>query len=119
MTFADEEFHDGCQAFCACTQTGMQCAPLECPTDFGLDLLDPECLDWETVPKNFVPQAPHCCPDKVSCRNNGSCVYLEQRFPNFSEIPSKVPYDVRYSILGTRHSHHAGRNPFPSSSQEN
>ncbi|XP_034249590.1 putative epidermal cell surface receptor isoform X2 [Thrips palmi] len=86
----DEEFHDGCQAFCACTATGMQCAPLECPTDFGLDLLDPECLDWETVPRNFVPNPPHCCPEKVSCRNNGSCVYADQRFPNFSEIPTKV-----------------------------
>lgn len=86
----DEEFHDGCQAFCACTSSGMQCAPLECPTDFGLDLLDPECLDWETVPRNFVPQAPHCCPEKVACRNNGSCVYADKRFPNFSEIPAKV-----------------------------
>ncbi|XP_052132982.1 putative epidermal cell surface receptor, partial [Frankliniella occidentalis] len=86
----DEEFHDGCLAFCACTSTGMQCAPLECPTDFGLDLLDPECLDWETVPRNFVPQPPHCCPEKVSCRNNGSCAYEGQRFPNFSEIPTKV-----------------------------
>ncbi|KAK3924771.1 Putative epidermal cell surface receptor [Frankliniella fusca] len=86
----DEEFHDGCLAICACTATGMQCAPLECPTDFGLDLLDPECLDWETVPRNFVPQPPHCCPERVSCRNNGSCAYAGQRFPNFSEIPTKV-----------------------------
>lgn len=96
---ADEEFHDGCEAFCACTAAGMQCAPLECPTDFGLDLLDPECLDWETVPRNFVPRPPLCCPEKVSCRNNGSCLYNEQRFPNFREIPTKVCCALRHWSL--------------------
>jgi len=57
------EWYDECISFCTCTEDGKpECATIECPTDFGLDLLDPHCLDWETIPVNFVPKAPHCCP---------------------------------------------------------
>ena len=53
----------------------MECAAIECPTDFGLDVLDPQCLKWESRPAGFKPNPPHCCPDSVVCVNHGSCVY--------------------------------------------
>lgn len=57
------EWYDECISFCTCTEGGKtECLTIECPTDFGLDVLDPHCLDWETVPPNFVPKPPHCCP---------------------------------------------------------
>lgn len=57
------EWYDECISFCTCTTGGKsECVAIECPTDFGLDLLDPHCLDWETVPADFVPKAPQCCP---------------------------------------------------------
>lgn len=85
-----EEFHDGCTAFCICENTGVECAPIECPTDFGLDVLDPQCLEWETHPADFVPSPPQCCPEKVQCRNNGSCIYNGETYPNWSELPTKA-----------------------------
>lgn len=57
------EWYDECISICSCLEGGKSdCKTLQCPTDFGLDLLDPHCLDWETVPANFVPKAPRCCP---------------------------------------------------------
>lgn len=57
------EWYDECISFCTCVEGGKtECLTIECPTDFGLDALDPHCLDWETVPPNFVPKPPHCCP---------------------------------------------------------
>jgi len=57
------EWYDECIFFCTCVEGGkVECATIECPTDFGLDLLDPHCVDWETVPPNFEPVAPQCCP---------------------------------------------------------
>lgn len=53
----------------------MKCLKLECPTYFGLDVLDPLCIEWETVPPDFVPTPPSCCPKEVKCKNNGSCSY--------------------------------------------
>ncbi|KAL6254939.1 hypothetical protein P5V15_014281 [Pogonomyrmex californicus] len=85
------EWYDECIFFCTCTEGGKtECATIECPTDFGLDLLDPHCLDWETVPANFVPKAPQCCPQEVRCRNNGSCYYEGVMYDNWSELPSNV-----------------------------
>lgn len=85
-----EEFHDGCESYCACTDSGVQCASIECPTDFGLDVLDPSCVDWETHPPDFKPSPPYCCPEQVRCKNNGSCEYEGQHFNNWAEIPVKL-----------------------------
>ncbi|KAI5706021.1 hypothetical protein M8J75_004117 [Diaphorina citri] len=85
-----EEFHDECRAFCVCGKTGVECANIECPSDFGLDEVDPHCLEWETHPPNFTPMPPNCCPEKMVCKKNGSCLYEGQSFPNWSEIPTKV-----------------------------
>ncbi|KAI4473247.1 hypothetical protein M0802_016227, partial [Mischocyttarus mexicanus] len=57
------EWYDECISFCVCAEGGKaECVTIQCPTDFGLDVLDPYCIDWETVPANFVPKAPQCCP---------------------------------------------------------
>lgn len=57
------EWYDDCLSICMCGEgTKIECITIECPTDFGLDVLDPHCVDWETVPPNFVPKAPNCCP---------------------------------------------------------
>ncbi|XP_034177279.2 stranded at second isoform X2 [Osmia lignaria lignaria] len=85
------EWYDECISFCTCVEGGKtECLTIECPTDFGLDVLDPHCLDWETVPPNFVPKPPHCCPQEVRCRNNGSCNYEGNMYDNWSELPTNV-----------------------------
>nr|XP_014276845.2 putative epidermal cell surface receptor isoform X1 [Halyomorpha halys] len=84
------EFHDGCTAYCMCAEEGVECAAIECPTDFGLDVLDPQCLKWENRPVDFKPMPPRCCPDSVVCVNNGSCVYKGESFENWSDIPTKL-----------------------------
>ncbi|XP_046814595.1 putative epidermal cell surface receptor isoform X6 [Vespa crabro] len=85
------EWYDECISFCMCAEGGKaECVTIQCPTDFGLDVLDPHCLDWETVPANFVPKAPQCCPQEVRCRNNGSCNYEGVTYDNWSELPSNV-----------------------------
>ncbi|GLG97972.1 Uncharacterized protein GBIM_04619 [Gryllus bimaculatus] len=85
-----EEFHDGCKAYCQCTEQGVQCADLECPSDFGLDVLDPHCLRWEVLPVGFEPSPPRCCPDSVRCVSNGTCDYGGERFANFAHIPARL-----------------------------
>lgn len=85
------EWYDECISFCTCVEGGKtECLTIECPTDFGLDALDPHCLDWETVPPNFIPKPPHCCPQEVRCRNNGSCDYEGNTYDNWSELPLNV-----------------------------
>ncbi|CAB0037823.1 unnamed protein product, partial [Trichogramma brassicae] len=110
------EWYDECIAVCFCNETAQtECVTIECPTDFGLDVLDPHCLDWETVPPNHVPKAPNCCPQvrcsniiiffslirlilslifctiqEVLCRNNGSCTYEGKTYDNWSRLPTNV-----------------------------
>ncbi|XP_032663212.1 putative epidermal cell surface receptor isoform X2 [Odontomachus brunneus] len=87
----DAEWYDECLHFCTCTEGGKpECVSIECPTDFGLDLLDSTCLDWETVPPDFKPQPPNCCPQEVRCRNNGSCLYEDIVYDNWSKLPMNV-----------------------------
>ncbi|XP_011139831.1 putative epidermal cell surface receptor isoform X1 [Harpegnathos saltator] len=87
----DAEWYDECIYFCVCMENGKnECASIQCPTDFGLDVLDPHCVDWETVPADFVPKAPNCCPQEVRCRNNGSCLYNDVVYDNWSRLPMNV-----------------------------
>ncbi|KAL0269358.1 UNVERIFIED_CONTAM: hypothetical protein PYX00_007120 [Menopon gallinae] len=85
-----QEFNDACESYCICTENGVHCSPIECPSEFGLDLLNPHCLKWETRPRDFNPVPPHCCPDKVRCLDDGSCKYMDQVFPNWDEIPTSL-----------------------------
>lgn len=58
-----EQWHDDCISICECNSTAkIECATIECPSEFGLDVLDPNCLDWETVPPDFIAKPPNCCP---------------------------------------------------------
>ncbi|XP_051166564.1 putative epidermal cell surface receptor isoform X2 [Leptopilina boulardi] len=86
-----EEWYDECISLCFCNASAVaECSTIQCPTDFGLDALDPNCIDWETVPPDFEAKPPHCCAQEVRCRSNGSCNYEGQNYENFSELPSNV-----------------------------
>ncbi|CAH1991631.1 unnamed protein product [Acanthoscelides obtectus] len=85
-----EEYNDECTSLCLCQETGMKCMKLQCPTYFGIDVLDPNCVQWETIPKNFAAKPPVCCPESIKCVNNGSCEYKGQNFKNWDELPSNV-----------------------------
>ncbi|KAJ8985950.1 hypothetical protein NQ317_010708 [Molorchus minor] len=85
-----EEYNDNCESLCICLNGQMKCLKIQCPTYFGVDVLDPNCIEWETIPPNFVPSPPNCCPEKVRCKENGSCDYEGRTYKNWEELPSNM-----------------------------
>ncbi|CAH1116582.1 unnamed protein product [Phaedon cochleariae] len=85
-----DEYNDACEALCVCQAGGMKCLKLQCPTYFGVDVLDPNCVEWETIPADFVPAKPNCCPESIKCKNNGSCDYQGKMYKNWEQLPLNV-----------------------------
>lgn len=86
----EQEFHDSCEALCVCRESGVKCFKIECPTYSGTEILDPTCVQWETVPANFTPEPPRCCPDKLTCKSHGECEYQDKIYSNWQEIPINI-----------------------------
>ncbi|KAF5293261.1 hypothetical protein FQR65_LT11001 [Abscondita terminalis] len=85
-----EEYNDNCSSLCVCRQNGIQCLKIECPTYFGVDVLNPSCIEWESDPPDFIPSAPNCCPKSVKCKNNGSCEFKGESYGNWQQIPINI-----------------------------
>ncbi|CAH1181924.1 unnamed protein product [Phyllotreta striolata] len=85
-----DEYNDDCESLCVCEIDGMKCLKMQCPTYFGVDIIDPNCIEWETVPLDFVPKPPRCCPSSVKCKNNGSCDYEGVVYKNWEQLPINV-----------------------------
>lgn len=53
-----QDFYEECIHRCICTERlEVHCVAIECPVTFGLDLIDPNCLDWDLDP-DYVPTPP-------------------------------------------------------------
>ncbi|XP_031340199.1 putative epidermal cell surface receptor isoform X3 [Photinus pyralis] len=86
----NEEYNDNCTSLCVCRESGVQCLTMECPTYFGVDVINPNCIEWESEPPNFVPSPPDCCPKSVVCKNNGSCLYKGEMYNNWQQVPTNI-----------------------------
>ena len=86
----EEEFYDNCDQFCVCVEKGeVFCNPIKCPSEFGLDVINPFCLEWEKH-DDFVPKPPACCPPVPICLSDGSCQYKGEKFNNYDNIPANL-----------------------------
>lgn len=83
----NEEFHDQCSKYCICqTNSEVLCFDIECPHQFGLDVINPNCIEWENH-DDFVATPPVCCPPVPTCKSDGSCFYEGRNFTNYDSIP--------------------------------
>ena len=85
-----EEFHKECEAYCICQDNGEPyCSDIKCPSEFGLDVINPNCIDWDRH-QGFSPSAPSCCPPVPVCLSDGSCEYKGGNFTNYDSIPEEL-----------------------------
>ena len=85
-----EEFHDGCRQYCLCQPDGQAaCFNIQCPSKFGLDVISPDCIEWDEH-ADFVPVPPTCCPPVPVCKSDGSCPYKGQNFSNYASLPQEL-----------------------------
>ncbi|KAK4294238.1 hypothetical protein Pmani_033123 [Petrolisthes manimaculis] len=84
-----EEFYEGCSNSCICTESlEVHCAAIECPVTFGLDIIDPDCFEWDVDP-DYIPTPPKCCP-QMKCIQTYACQYMGQTFNNYDEVPREL-----------------------------
>ncbi|KAK3879842.1 hypothetical protein Pcinc_015624, partial [Petrolisthes cinctipes] len=84
-----EEFYEGCSNSCICTESlEVHCASIECPVTFGLELIDPDCFEWDVDP-DYIPTPPKCCP-QMKCMKTYACQYMGQTFNNYDEVPREM-----------------------------
>ncbi|XP_042885309.1 uncharacterized protein LOC122261629 [Penaeus japonicus] len=84
-----ENFYQGCRQSCMCSDDlEVYCADIECPVSFGLDLIDPNCLDWDTDP-DYVPTPPNCC-QPLKCVSSAACDYMGHKYNNYDTIPREI-----------------------------
>ena len=62
---------------------------IECPSLFGLDVINPFCLEWESN-DDFIAQPPMCCPPVPKCKFDGACTYKGIKFQNTDNIPANM-----------------------------